>query len=103
MDIKEWIAEHNEEALIAEGFDAAIVGVVVGVVEGLTAGAVVVYDAAKCISILMDRDRMTHADAVEFFEFNVAGSYMGENTPLWLWRPEMQNEWAFQHSWAVSL
>jgi hypothetical protein len=46
---------------------------------------------------------MTHADAVEFFEFNVAGSYMGENTPLWLWRPEMQNEWAFQHSWAVSL
>lgn len=26
---------------------------------------------------------MTYDEAVEYFEFNVSGSYVGEKTPIW--------------------
>jgi hypothetical protein len=32
----------------------------------------------------MERDDMTCADAVEFMEFNVVGSYVGEKTPIFI-------------------
>jgi hypothetical protein len=38
----------------------------------------------KCIDILMKRDDMTEEEAVEYFEFNVTGSYVGENTPVFV-------------------
>lgn len=39
------------------------------------------YDRDKCIEILMLRDHMSYETAVEFFEFNTIGAWMGENTP----------------------
>jgi len=47
-------------------------------------GPVVVYDRAKCLEILMADGEMDHEGAEEFFEFNVAGSYVGERTPMFL-------------------
>jgi len=44
----------------------------------------VVYTTEKILSILMDRDDMTYDEAAEFFDFNVAGAYMGVYTPLYL-------------------
>lgn len=41
---------------------------------------VLVYDAAACIRILMQRDEMTEEEAVEYFEFNVAGSKFGDGS-----------------------
>ena len=78
MDVRDLISEWNEEALMADGFDEAILGISqrVGMED------VVAYDRDKCISVLMDRDGMSQEDAVEYFEFNVAGAYMGENTPV---------------------
>jgi hypothetical protein len=32
----------------------------------------------------MGRSEMTYEEAVEYFDFNIAGSYMGEYTPLYL-------------------
>jgi hypothetical protein len=32
----------------------------------------------------MERDGMSYEDATEFFEFNIAGSYVGEATPIWV-------------------
>ena len=32
----------------------------------------------------MKRDGMTHDEATEFFEFNVVGSWVGEETPIFL-------------------
>jgi hypothetical protein len=83
MSIKEWIAEFNPEALMADGFDKAIIGMAVRC--GMS--ALVVYDAVKCIDILVKRDSMTPEEAAEFFSFNTLGAYVGENTPLFLWRP----------------
>lgn len=78
----EWIAEMNPEALFADGFEDAILGV------GQRCGSplLVVYDADKCIDILVKRDGMTVDEANEFFSFNTLGAYVGENTPLFVWR-----------------
>ena len=80
MDVRDLISEWNEEALLADGFDEAILGISqrVGMED------VVAYDRDKCISVLMDRDGMSWEDAVEYFEFNVLGAYMGENTPVFI-------------------
>jgi len=38
----------------------------------------------EVIGILMDRDGMSEDDAVEFFDFNVLGAYVGERTPIFV-------------------
>jgi hypothetical protein len=40
-----------------------------------------VYSVSKCIEILC-RD-MNEEDAIEYFEYNVSGAYVGEKTPIW--------------------
>lgn len=81
MTIRDWIAAQDEDALLADGFDDAIVGVA----ERSGQPTLVVYDAQKCIEILMQRDGMSEEDATEFFEFNTLGAWVGDHTPLWLW------------------
>lgn len=41
----------------------------------------VVYSRRKVIKILMTRDEMDADEATEFYDFNIAGAYMGPNTP----------------------
>jgi hypothetical protein len=80
--VHEWIASVNPEALTADGFDEAIVGVA----ERCGMPPVVVYDARRCIEILVARDGMSPEEADEFFRFNTLGAYVGPHTPLFLWR-----------------
>ncbi len=70
--ILEWFPE--EEFLKADGFDDAIIGV-----DETTYR--LIYSVSKCISIL-EAD-MGLEEAVEYFEYNVKGSYWGEKTPIW--------------------
>jgi hypothetical protein len=79
---RQWIADCNEDALMADGFEAAILGIA----ERCSQPALVVYDAQKCIEILMEGG-MSEEDAEEFFSFNTLGAWCGEHTPLFLWRP----------------
>ena len=72
----ERIAEINPEFVIADGFDAAIIG---------TTKSGVVYSADKCLKILMKRAGMNSEDAEEFFYFNVEGAFVGEYTPVFVW------------------
>lgn len=48
--------------------------------------AVVVYDVEKCIEILCDGDGMDEEEALEYFEFNTLGAYVGESGPLFVRR-----------------
>jgi len=57
---------------------------IIGVAEGFNIEPILVYDRNKMIKKLMTRDHMTEADAVDFFEYNIIGSYFGEKTPLFL-------------------
>lgn len=75
--IKEQIAEIDEGILFADGFEEALIGVS----TQFTRGPVALYDWDKCVSILMERDGMAEDEAIEFMDFNVTGSWVGEQTP----------------------
>ena len=71
------IAEFNPEALLADGFEKALIG--------YDKDGRAVYDVHECISVLVHRDEMSPDEAEEFFEFNTLGAYVGENTPQFVW------------------
>jgi hypothetical protein len=77
--INEWVEENypDYEILVADGFDEAFLGVAVQFNTPMA-----IYDRKKCIEILM-RD-MSEDEAYEYFEFNVIGAYVGENTPAFI-------------------
>lgn len=64
-----------EDAVIADGFDDAIIGI--------TTNGIVAYSYKKCIKILVNQG-MELDEAVEYFEYNVDGAYVGENTPIYI-------------------
>jgi hypothetical protein len=70
--IVEWFPE--DEVLVADGFDDAIIGIDSDSMR-------LIYSVTKCIEIL-SKD-MDEEAAVEYFDFNVRGSYVGEKTPIW--------------------
>ena len=73
----ELLKEENPDYLMADGFDDAIVGTA----ERFGMHRVVLYDTTKCIDILMKSVKMTEEEAIDFFYYNVLGSWMGEYTP----------------------
>ena len=75
-EIKKVLESIDEEILLADGFEAALIGHV-----QIFSKVIALYDREKCIKILMDRDGMDREGAEEFFEFNVTGAWMGEKTP----------------------
>ena len=66
----------DEEILIADGFDDAVIGIDEKSMR-------LIYSVRKCIEILITEGEMTLVDALEHFTFNVSGSYVGEKTPIW--------------------
>ncbi len=64
----------DEELLIADGFDLAIIGIDD---ESMR----IIYSMKKCIEILTES--MNEEEALEYFYYNVKGSYIGERTPIW--------------------
>ncbi len=67
----------DEELLMVDGFDEAVRGV-----EALKMR--LVYDINKMRAILVERDKMTFEDAMDFLDHNVLGSYVGEQTPIYV-------------------
>ena len=74
-----WALLEDEECLIADGFDEAVIGISFG------ACPVAVYSVQKIIDILIEDDEMDVSDAIEYFEYNIAGSYLGEKTPIFVY------------------
>ncbi len=80
MDAKdrlEFIEDNYPNALIANGFDDAIIGIV----ERYGMNPVVLYNKDKCLQILQNRDGMSESEAIDFYYYNIVGAYMGEHTP----------------------
>tara|TARA_R100001530_G_scaffold28345_1_gene22416 strand:+ start:439 stop:693 length:255 start_codon:yes stop_codon:yes gene_type:complete len=74
------LEEINPEALLADGFEDAYIGVC----EVFNRPPLAAYDRDRCIEILMERDEMDRDEAEEYFNFNVSGSWVGENTPVYI-------------------
>ena len=70
----------GDELLFADGFDEAIIGI--AYVRG---SAVVVYDEELVIKSLTEAG-LGEIAAREYFDFNVAGAYVGEQTPVFVRR-----------------
>jgi hypothetical protein len=79
-EIIEAIASLNPDALLADGFEDCIIGVVMNQHHA----QVVVYDYEQCVQTLIDRDGMTDDDAREYLSFNTLSAYVGENGPLFV-------------------
>jgi hypothetical protein len=77
--MKAEIAKLNYNALLADGFDDALVGY--GWINDVW---VALYDSEKCIEILQERDGVEYLEAADNFAYNVEGSYYGRNTPYFI-------------------
>ncbi len=75
--IKEELSYINEQALFADGFDDALIGID-------QVNYVAIYDVDKCIDVLKETSGMTQQEALEWFEFNTLGAYVGEYTPRFI-------------------
>ncbi len=73
--------------LKADGFDSAIIGVGTKFNNDSLC-----YDYEKCIEVLMNEHSLEYDEAVDYMEFNVVGSYVGEHTPIFV-RPYIEDEY----------
>jgi hypothetical protein len=64
----------DETFMIADGFNEAVIGFDVHSMR-------LIYSVSKCIEIL--EEDMSSEDAIEHFNYNVSGGYVGEQTPIW--------------------
>jgi hypothetical protein len=62
--------------ITADGFDSCIIG--------KDSRDRAVYDADAMIEVLIMRDDMTREEAEEFFWYNIDGSHLGDETPIYV-------------------
>ena len=74
------IDEYAEGAVILDGLDDAIIGIV----EEFGNGPRILYSQKKIINILCERDGMNESDAIEFYDYNILGLFAGEQNPVFL-------------------
>jgi hypothetical protein len=73
------VRERFDGVLLADGFEDALIGF------GCRCNTpVAIYDRQQCLWVLETRDKMSSKEALEFFEFNVEGSFVGDSTPVYL-------------------
>ena len=86
--VRDYLAEINPEALLADGLEDALVGVC----DRFGQPTLAAYEYDKCIEIFakdMDDDTLgenddPHTMAVKHFDFNVIGGWLGEHTPVFI-------------------
>jgi len=75
--LKKTIANHNPEAVFADGFDQCL--------AGFDSKGRAIYFANEIVMTLVDRDGMAEEEALEYFSFNIEGAHVGEFTPIYMW------------------
>ena len=85
---REWVDAVSEETdepfLVMDDFDDCIVGI-----GHRFHDSFVVYDRAKVIAKLMERDGMDYDEAEEYFGFNIVGGWHGERTVAFIEFPSL--------------
>lgn len=74
------LSKYNNEMLFLNDYDE---NSLVGVCFRHEKQVVSVYDDYLCVQSLMN-DGMEESDAIEYFEYNTRGAYVGVNTPAFL-------------------
>ena len=84
--IVEILIEENPKAILYDGMDDALIGIYRGDLarsDGSVyySASIAVYSYLKFIEVYVERDGMSEEEAIEFFDYNVGGSYIGEYQP----------------------
>jgi hypothetical protein len=74
------IEEYAEGAILLDGLESAIVGIV----EEFGSGNRILYSKQKILNILQERDLMTMGEAEEFYDYNIIGLHAGEQNAVFL-------------------
>ena len=72
------LKEREESVMFADGLEEAFIGI-----GYQFHSPVALYSKNKAIQCLIDQG-MDEEQAHEYFDYNIAGSYVGDNTPIFL-------------------
>ena len=75
----EELSEENPDALTADGFEDAFIGIC----RRFSLPPLAAYSYEKCIAVLV-KGGASYEEAVEHFEFNVIGAWVGDGTPVFI-------------------
>ena len=75
------LSEVDPEILLFDGFDDALIGYTDSWGSENSRSMRAVYSYEKCLTVLMN-DGLSYESAVEHFEFNTLGAYVGPRTPV---------------------
>ena len=78
--IQSYLGDCPAIILEPEMFDDAIIGIA----ERCGESPLVAYDRDRCIEIIMADSGCSREEAEEHYEFNIAGCWVGEGTPVFL-------------------
>jgi hypothetical protein len=70
----------NNELLKIDGFDDCIIGLI----ERFGMEPVLCYDKERIVTKIMTEEGIHFEQAVEHFEYNIIGSWVGKRTPCFL-------------------
>jgi hypothetical protein len=69
----------ESEILKCDGYDDCILGY-----DYLWDGSIrLIYSVKAILDKMVKEDGLTYEEAIEHFDFNFRGAYMGEKTPIW--------------------
>ncbi len=80
--LRGFVDEFAEGAVVFDGCDEAIVGFA----TRINLDPVVVYSYKLLVEVFV-KQGMTEDESIEWIDFNVAGSWVGERTPVILYTP----------------
>ena len=91
------IDEYAEGAILLDGLEGAIVGIVE---DFGSPGRKMLYSKQRILDILQERDLMTMGEAEEFYDYNILGLYAGEQNAVFLdleiTPTKKENGWEYQ-------
>ena len=97
MKITVDIDEYAEGAVLLDGLEGAIVGIVE---DFGSPGKKILYSKQGILNILQERDLMTYGEAEEFYDYNILGLHAGEQNAVFLdleMTPiKKENGWEYQ-------
>jgi hypothetical protein len=80
MEITVDIDEYAEGAILLDGLESAIIGIV----QEFGNGNRILYSKQRILDILQERDLMTYGEAEEFYDYNILGLHAGEQNAVFL-------------------
>ena len=75
------IDEYAEGAVLLDGLESAIVGIVE---DFGSPGRKMLYSKQRILNILQERDLMTYSEAEEFYDYNILGLHVSDQNVVFL-------------------